>query len=89
MLGGMEAILALASLLAPLYAMPAAVFASVVFGLFCKESALVCVPLVPFAALVLRPLTHPHRPLRLLRALLALGSSAAGAFLSMSNYGDR
>ncbi len=59
--------------------MPFAVFTAVVFGLFCKESALVCVPLVPFAALLVAPLTHPGRPARVLRTVLA-AVAAAGAF---------
>ncbi len=54
--------LALAALSLPGWAMPFAVFMAVAFGLFCKESALVCVPLVPFAALLVAPLTHPERP---------------------------
>ena len=78
-LGGMGALLALAALSLPAWAMPFAVFTAIVFGLFCKESALVCVPLVPFAALLLAPLTHPHRPARVLRTVLA-AVAAAGAF---------
>lgn len=78
-LGGMGALLALAALSLPAWAMPFAVFTAVVFGLFCKESALVCVPLVPFAALLVAPLTHPGRPARVLRTVLA-AVAAAGAF---------
>ena len=77
-LGGMGAMLALMALRAPAYAMPFAVFGATLFGLFCKESALVCVPLVPVAALVAAPLTHPERPARFYRAALAfLGAAAA------------
>ncbi|AUX20497.1 hypothetical protein SOCEGT47_009690 [Sorangium cellulosum] len=77
-LGGMGAIAALAALGLPAWAMPFGVFAAVLFGLLSKESALVCVPLIPFAALVAAPLTHPTRPARLVRALLALlGAGAA------------
>lgn len=79
-LGGMGALLALASLLLPAWAMPFGVFAAVTMGLFSKESALVCVPLIPFAALVSAPLAHPTRPARVLRTLLALVASA-GAFV--------
>ncbi|HWZ89098.1 MAG TPA: tetratricopeptide repeat protein, partial [Polyangiaceae bacterium] len=50
------------------------VFASVLLGLFSKESALVAVPLVPWVALVTAPILHPKRPLRALRV--------AGAFLA-------
>jgi hypothetical protein len=76
-LGGLGAILALLALQLPLWAMPLGVLASVLFGLFSKESALVCVPLVPFAALLLAPITHPGRPLRLLRSALALVGAVA------------
>ena len=78
-LGGMGALLALAALSLPAWAMPFAIFTAIVFGLFCKESALVCVPLVPFAALLVAPLTHPHRPARVMRTVLA-AVAAAGAF---------
>ena len=78
-LGGMGALLALAALSMPAWAMPFSVFTAIVFGLFCKESALVCVPLVPFAALLVAPLTHPGRPARVLRTVLA-AVAAAGAF---------
>ena len=40
------------TLMLPAWGMPFAVFAALLFGLFCKESALVCVPLVPFARAV-------------------------------------
>jgi hypothetical protein len=80
-LGGMGAFLALAALSLPAWAMPFTVFTSVIFGLFCKESALVCVPLIPFAALVAAPLTHPARPARFFRALLALAASAGAFYL--------
>jgi hypothetical protein len=79
-LGGLGALLAVAALSLSGPAMPFAVFFALLFGLFCKESALVCVPLVPLAALVAAPLTHPERPARFARALLAL-VAAAGAFV--------
>src|SRR5262249_18594817 len=44
-LGGLGALLALASLALPLWGMPVCVFAAMLIGLFSKESALVCVPL--------------------------------------------
>lgn len=71
-LGGLGALLALASLALPLWAMPYGVFVSMLIGLFSKESALVCVPLVPLAALWLGPYTHPRRPLSFVRLLAAL-----------------
>ena len=80
-MGGLGACLALLALRLPMWGMPLAVFATVVFGLFSKESALVCVPLVPFAAVVLAPLSHPRRPLRWLRGLLALVASTAALVL--------
>jgi hypothetical protein len=76
-MGGMGAVLALLALRLPMWAMPIGVMLGVLFGLFSKESALVCVPLVPFAALVLAPLTHPSHPRRIPRALLAIVGSAA------------
>jgi hypothetical protein len=79
-MGGMGALLALLALRLPMWAMPAGVCASVLFGLFSKESALVCVPLVPLAALWLAPLTHARAPRRWPRAALAL-IAAAGAFV--------
>ncbi len=77
-LGGLGAVLALGALLLPGWAMPFGVFLALLFGLFSKESALVCVPLVPYAALVLATLTHPERPRAWLRmALAAVGAVAA------------
>jgi hypothetical protein len=76
-LGGMGAICAMLALSLPAWAMPIGVFAAVSFGLFSKESALVCVPLVPVAALFAAPLTHPKRPARLFRSVLAFASAAA------------
>lgn len=80
-LGGMGALLALWALSAPAYAMPFAVFMAVSFGLFSKESALVCVPLIPFAALLVAPLTHPGRPARFARAALAFVGAATAFYL--------
>jgi protein O-mannosyl-transferase len=80
-LGGMGALLALYALSLPAWAMPFSVFTAVAFGLFSKESALVCVPLVPFAALLAAPLTHPARPARVMRAILAFVGAAAAFYL--------
>ncbi|AKT37928.1 tetratricopeptide repeat protein [Chondromyces crocatus] len=77
-LGGLGALLALLALALPGWAMPFGVFLAVLFGLFSKESALVCVPLIPLAALATAPLTHPTRPARWVRAGLSfLGAGAA------------
>lgn len=77
-LGGLFALLALSSLELPLVAMGLSVFATTLLGLFSKESALVCVPLIPLAALVLAPKTHPVSPHRLARfSLAAIGTLSA------------
>ncbi|HHH28233.1 MAG TPA: tetratricopeptide repeat protein, partial [Polyangiaceae bacterium] len=80
-LGGLGAVLALSALRLPGRWMPLGVFAGIIFGLFCKESALVCVPLVPSVALLTAPLLHPQRPARWLRFLLALLAAAAAFVL--------
>lgn len=87
-LGGMGALLALLALFWPLWAMPLGVAGATLLGLFSKESALVCVPLVPYAALVLAPLTHPKRPLRLARAAAAF-AAAALAFVAYVEFRRR
>lgn len=74
-LGGMGVLLALHALRLALWAMPFAVFAALSFGLFSKESAIVGVPLVTWAALVTAPAFHP-RPRRFARALVALIATA-------------
>ena len=77
-LGGMGALLAIASLALPAYVMPFGVFLAILFGFFSKESAIVCVPLVPFAALVSAPVIHGEKPARLARTVLAaIGAVAA------------
>ncbi len=80
-LGGLGALLALAALSLRGWAMPFGVFLAVTFGLFSKESALVCVPLIPVAALVVAPLTHPERPARFARAFLAFVGAASAFYL--------
>jgi len=83
-LGGMAALLALASLRLPRTPMALGVFAATLFGLFSKESAIVCVPLVPLCALVLAPLTHPIRPRRLARFGLSLAATVSALVLYVS-----
>jgi hypothetical protein len=83
-MGGLGVLLALAALRLPLGVMPFAVFGAVSFGMFSKESALVALPLLAWAALCWAPLQHPERPLRVLRALLAL-CAATGA-LALYTY---
>lgn len=83
-LGGMAALLALAALRFPLGIMPLGVFGATLFGLFSKESAIVCVPLVPICALVFAPTTHPIRPRRMARSALALASTLSALVLYVS-----
>ncbi len=80
-LGGLGALLALAALALPLWAMPFGVFLGLLVGLFSKESAIVCVPLVPLAALWLAPYTHAGRPRRALRAGLSLVATTTACVL--------
>jgi hypothetical protein len=79
-LGGLGALLALAALRLPLLLMPFGVAGGVLFGLFSKESALVCVPLIPLAALFLGPYFGRQHPRSLLRFFLA-AVAAGGAFV--------
>lgn len=74
-LGGLGVLLAIAALRLRMWLMPFACFLAVTFGLYSKESVIVAVPLVTWAALVWAPAFHPARPLRGLRALLAFASS--------------
>jgi hypothetical protein len=76
-LGGLGAILAMLALVNRMWIMPLAVFVASLIGLYSKETALVVVPLVPATALACSQMTHPRRPMRWLRAILAL--VAAGA----------
>jgi len=80
-LGGLGTLLALHALRLPAWGMPAGVFAAVLLGLFSKESALVCVPLVPAAAMVTAPLLHGTRPARVARAGLAFVAAVAAFVL--------
>ncbi len=70
-LSGLGVLLALGALGLPLWAMPFAVFAASAVGFASKESVVVAVPLVPWAAFVSAGALHPSRPLRLVRAGLA------------------
>jgi hypothetical protein len=79
-LGGTGALLALLALSLPLRTMPFGVALAAFIGLYSKESALCIVPLVPLAALLTSSITHPERPLRWTRALLA-GASAGAVFV--------
>ncbi len=76
-LGGFGAILALLALCLRLSIMPLALLGATLLGLYSKESALCIVPLAPLAALLTAQITHPDRPLRWLRALVAAASTSA------------
>jgi hypothetical protein len=60
---------------------PAGVFLGLSVGLFSKESAIIGVPLVVWAALVLSPAFHPARPLRGLRAVVVAISAVLALVL--------
>ena len=75
-MGGFGVLLAVRSLLLPLWAMPIGVLFGTAFGLFSKESAIVGVPLIGWTALVGSAAFHP-RPLRVVRALVAFAAAAA------------
>ena len=79
-LGATGTLLALLALTRKLPWMALGVFLGTLFGLYSKESALCCVPLLPLGALLLAPTTHPDKPRRWLRAVVAF-AAAGGAFL--------
>jgi protein O-mannosyl-transferase len=77
-MGGTGALLALLALSLPLRSMPFALLGATMLGLYSKESALCIVPLAPLAALLTSQLTHPEKPHRWLRALVAAAATTAG-----------
>lgn len=79
-LGGLFVIAALHGLRARAFA-PLAVFGALFLGLLSKESVIVAVPLVAWAALVLAPGLYPSRPWRFGRAVL-VGVAAVGALVA-------
>jgi protein O-mannosyl-transferase len=79
-LGATGTLLALLALTKKMPWMALGVFFGTLFGLYSKESALCCVPLLPLGALLLAPTTHPEKPRRWLRAIVAF-VAAAGAFV--------
>jgi protein O-mannosyl-transferase len=79
-LGTLGALVALCALLLPAWLMPLGVFFGLTVGLYSKESALCCVPLVPLGAFLLAPYTHCSKPRGTLRIVLAL-VAAVGAFV--------
>ncbi len=76
-LGGFGVVLALHALRGPAVAVPFTVAIASLFGLLCKESCLVVVPLLPWVAFVAAPALRPLRPLRLIRPGLALAGAVA------------
>lgn len=60
--------------------MAVGVFLATSFGLYSKESALACVPLLPVFALLGAQVLHPKKPARWLRAYVAF-AAAATAFV--------
>ena len=63
-LGATGALVALIALAWRLPWMVIGVFLATMFGLYSKETALCCVPLVPLTALLTAQIAHPHRPRR-------------------------
>jgi hypothetical protein len=76
-LGGAGALLALLALSLPLAIMPFALVGATLLGLYSKESALCVVPLAPLAAVLTAQITHPDRPRRWARALVAAAATSA------------
>ncbi len=76
-LSGTGILLALHALRCSLPWMVPLTFLGSLFGLFSKETALSCVPLMPIAAFLSAPLLHPYAPRRWLRSLLALLAALA------------
>lgn len=70
-LGATGAILAMLSLTLGLAWMVPTLILSLLFGLLSKESAMCCVPLVPFTALLAARTFHPNKPRPILRAAVA------------------
>ncbi|MFO0666581.1 MAG: tetratricopeptide repeat protein [Polyangiaceae bacterium] len=79
-MGTMGALFALLAVTLPLPHMIMGVFLGTTFGLYSKESALCCVPLVPVFALLVSQRFHPNAPRRILRAFSSF-VAAAGAFV--------
>lgn len=70
-LGAMGTLIAILALTKKLPWMAFLVLFGTLFGLYSKESALCCVPLLPLGALLLSPILHPAKPRAWLRATVA------------------
>lgn len=75
--GTFGCLLALLALTTRMPAMGPLVFLATLFGLFSKESALVCVPMVPLFALATARDLFPTKPRRIARTLVAFVAAAA------------
>ena len=80
-LGATGAIAALLALSMRLPWMCVGVFFATLFGLYSKETALCCVPLVPLTALFTSQITHPKEPRRWTRAVFSFIATAAAFVL--------
>lgn len=80
-LSGLSALLALSALRLRIGWSFVGVLLALLFGLFSKESAIVLVPLVFVAAIVLAPCFFPTKPARLARGLAALLASVSALVL--------
>jgi hypothetical protein len=76
-LGGLGVLTALHALRLHAALAPLGVLVALFLGLLSKEIVIVALPLVGFAALVLSPLLHPERPLRVLRTTLVTVAAVA------------
>ncbi|HEX4340407.1 MAG TPA: tetratricopeptide repeat protein [Polyangiaceae bacterium] len=80
-LGALGLLLAVLALERSLAVMGVLVFLSTAIGFFSKESTLVALPILFWVALLAAPLQHPGRPLRVVRAVVALIASTAALVL--------
>lgn len=80
-LGATGAICALLALSMRLPWMVVGVFVATLFGLYSKETALCCVPLVPLTALFTSQITHKSEPRRWTRAVFSFLAAAAAFVL--------
>ena len=76
-LGATGTLIAILALTKKLPWMAILVLVGTLFGLYSKESALCCVPLLPLGALLLAPITHPDKPRSWLRAIVAFVTAGA------------
>jgi hypothetical protein len=79
--GALGLLLAVLALEASLPTMGVVTFLATSLGFFSKESTLVALPILAWCALLVSPLHHPKRPLRVARALVALLATAASLVL--------